>query len=186
MYLSLEKKKSHSLIFLQNFMESTIFITLAQSETNLTPAKLYGLTWEAIKRTSSKHPTKLSRTPLYSHMSSIKACSSRLNQVLIDVLYSWYVHSILLLHSFYTSLARRGQFPPNPKHHLFHIFCLYIYIYICILDIKFSLLLKLKQLALPLCRRISLFFKFFSFFLVEHATPWEVNLRSYLFFFNTR
>ena len=106
----------------------SFYNSLAESETNLTPAKLYGLTWEAIKRTSSKHPTKLSRTPLYSHMSSIKACSSWLNQVLIDILYSWYVHSILLLHSFYTSLARRGQFPPNPKHHLFHIFCLYIYI----------------------------------------------------------
>ena len=128
--LVVREKKVSFPHFLQNFMESTIFITLAQSETNLTPAKLYGLTWEAIKRTSSKHPTKLSRTPLYSHMSSIKACSSRLNQVLIDILYSWYVHSILLLHSFYTSLARRGQFPPNPKHHLFHIFCLYIYIYI--------------------------------------------------------
>ena len=107
-----EREKSHSLTFLQNFVESIQFLILSSWKWDKPhSSKLYGLTWEPIKRISSKHPTKLSLTPLYSHMSSFKACSSRLSQVLIDILYSWYVHSILLLHSFYTSLAWREQFP---------------------------------------------------------------------------
>ena len=118
-------------------------------------SNLYGITWDASKQNSSPHPTKLARTRLYSHMSSIKACSSRLNQVLIDILYSRYVHSILLSHSFYTNLAQRENFPviQNATY--------YIY--------KHTHFAPLLYTCFPF---------YFLFLFVEQATPKEVDPKS--------
>ena len=151
---------SHSLIFFQNSVESTVFITLSR-EIDIALASFYGLTWDAIKQNSSPHPTKLARTPLYSHMSSIKACSSRLNQVLIDILYSRYVHSILLSHSFYTNLTRRVISPKSKTPLILYINTHFApLLYIC-----FPFFLFLLFFFSPLCfpaSRIPKFFKIHS------------------------